>query len=394
MYKFGSNFRIVLNVHTTQKLLRHEDKIQVFLLIFLTALATFRPPGAGEALKGFSPPKVGAGAPPPKTNGEPDAAGANAAGAAAAAPPKANKPAAGAGAGAEAPKLKEGVAEKVGAAGAVVAAPNAGAAEPKTDPEPKAGVDEAPNAGVDPKDGAVEVGAPKEGNAGAAAGTSGFGAALKAKRPLLASDTDFPASEDEAAPKLKEGALEKLNPPAAGVEAASGWGAAEKEKLGPPDFFAEDSPESSSFVRFIPSVAAGLTALAAKIDGVGVELFPNAKAGVCLAASDVGAVEAEKLKTALGGSSDGFVVSVGLEEAPNAKRAGEEVDDVVGTENELAMDETGVAAAVEAAPKLNNDGAAVEIAVEAAGLDESSAGGLAPNWNNGAATWASFSGAF
>lgn len=229
-----------------------------------------------EALKGLSPPKAGAGAPaPPKTNGDPPAAGGS--DGAAGGPPKAKTLAPASGAGAEAPKLKEGVAEKEGAAlGAVEAAPKAGAAEPKTDPVPKAGVEEFPNAGVDPKEGAADVGVPKEGNA-EAAGASGFGAALKEKRPLLASGANFPASEAAAPPKPKTGALEKLNPPAAGAEGSSAFCPAENAKLGPPDFLAEDSPESSSFVLFIPRVAAGLTALAAKIDGVGVELFPNAK---------------------------------------------------------------------------------------------------------------------
>jgi len=227
-----------------------------------------------DALKGFSAPNAGApgAAAPPNTNGCP--AGAAVSDGAAGAPPNEKTPPLGCGAAVEAAKLKEGVAANVGtAAGAVEAAPNAGAAVPKTEPEPKAGVEEVPNVGAEAKEGAEDKGAPKEGKAGAAAGAaaaSGFGTALNEKIPLFASAAGLLASDE---PKLKTGALDMLNPPAAGAEASSGFNAPAKAKLGPPDFFAADSPESSSFVLFIPSVAAGLTALAAKIDGVGVELL-------------------------------------------------------------------------------------------------------------------------
>lgn len=101
----------------------------------------------------------------------------------------------------------------------------------------------------------------------------------------------------------------------------------------------------------------------------------------------MGGADEEKLKT-LVASSDGLAASAGFEEAPNVKREADEADEVAGNEkvDELALDEAGVVDVDDAAPKLNNEGEEEE----AAGLEFSSAGGLAPKLNNGVAT---FSGA-
>jgi len=265
-------------------------------------------------------PNAGAAPAPPKTNGCP-AGAAGSAGAGGAAPNAKMPPAAGAAAGAAAPKLKEGVAEKAGGGAAGAEVPKLGAAEefPKTEPDPNAGAEEAPKAGVEPKPELVDGAPPKDPKAGAA-GASGFGAAAEApkeKRPLFDSAGGFEASLGAALPpKLKtgaDGALEKLNPLAAGAEVAPSDLGVANEKAGPADFFAADSPVSSSLVLFMPSVdPVGLAAALPNVGGAAAaveELAPAPKVKrlgaevLGLAASDD---PAEKLKTGLGASFSAF----------------------------------------------------------------------------------------
>ena len=138
-------------------------------------------------------------------------------------------------------------------------------------------------------------------------------------------------------------------------------GAAPKENAGAALFLAADSPDSSSFVLFIPRVAA--VGLAPKSEGAAEEdaAAPEPKVnklGAGLPLFEASDEAAEKLNAGLGGaSSSGFfgVDSAVLAAAPNVNRAGAGDDD----------DAVVVAVDAAAAPKVNKAAAGLEVSAAA-----------------------------